>query len=143
MKHQIKRLPPSEILDTIYKHGFQLNWGEPEDVLHRAIAACSSTWVGLADGAVACIWGVIPPTLLSNQCYLWLYTTEALKGNEFRFARHSQMVVADILKEYPEVIGHVKAGADRSIRWLKWLKAELGEPEGLFVPFTIRRKSGG
>lgn len=141
MRHSIQRLSPTEVLDVIYRHGFELNWGEPEDVLHRCIASCSSTWVGLAEGEVACIWGVIPPTLLSHQCYLWLYTTEKLKGNEFRFARHSQMVVQDILKEYPEVVGHVKAGHDRSVRWLKWLGAQLGEPEGLFIPFIIKAKS--
>jgi len=32
-------------------------------------------WAGFIRGELACIWGVIPPTLMSNQAYAWLNTT--------------------------------------------------------------------
>src|SRR5215467_288715 len=77
-------------------------------------------WAGLIDGRLACLWGLIPPTLLSNQAYLWLYTT-------------------DVIKEHTSICGHAIAGADKSIKWLRWLGAKFGEPQGKGIPFRITR----
>ena len=97
-------------------------------------------WAGFIDDVLACIWGVIPPTLMSYQAYLWLYTTDAIKGHEFLLVRHSQMVIEDILDEYPSVVGHAIIGSEKSIRWVKWLGAKFDEPQGLAVPFRITRQ---
>jgi hypothetical protein len=101
----------------------------------------SSIWVGLIDDRLACIWGLIPPTLMSNQAYLWLYTTDVIKEHQFILIRHSQLVMEEILKRYKSVCGHVIMGeADsKSVRWLKWLGAKFGEPEPNGVPFRITR----
>ena len=96
-------------------------------------------WAGLIDDKLACLWGLIPPTLMSNQAYLWLYTTNAITGHEFVLVRHSQLVMEEMLKEYPTICGHAIAGADKSIRWLKWLGAKFGEPQGKGIPFRIVR----
>jgi hypothetical protein len=96
-------------------------------------------WAGFIDGGLACIWGVIPPTLMSNQAYLWLYTTDLVKEHQFLLVRHSQMVIKDILEEYPSIVGHAIIGSDKSIRWLKWLGAKFGEPQGTGIPFRITR----
>lgn len=141
MRHSIRELSKPEAVKVIYEHGFNVVDGFSELAMQECLNATSRTWVGVAEDRVACMWGVVIPSLLSNRAYLWLSTTDALIGNEFRFARHSQMVVQSLLEQYPEVIGHVRAGHDRSIRWLKWLKAELGEPEGMFVPFVIRKRN--
>lgn len=96
-------------------------------------------WAGFIDGRLACIWGVIPPTLMSSQAYLWLYTTDVIKGHEFILVRHSQLVIEEILEEYPSIVGHALMGADKSIRWLKWLGAKFGSPQGTGIPFRITR----
>lgn len=96
-------------------------------------------WAGFINGGLACIWGVIPPTLLSNQAYLWLYTTDVIKGHEFILIRHSQLVMEEILDEYPSVVGHAIIGSSKSIRWLKWLGAKFGPPQGTAIPFRITR----
>jgi hypothetical protein len=96
-------------------------------------------WAGFIRGELACIWGVIPPTLMSNQAYLWLNTTDVLKGHEFIFVRHSQRVFEELLKEYPSIVGHVLIGADKTFRWLRWLGAEFGYPQGVVVPYRISR----
>lgn len=96
-------------------------------------------WAGFIDNRLACIWGVIPPTLMSNQAYLWLYTTDVIKGHEFILVRHSQLVIDEVLKEYPSIVGHAIIGSDKSIRWLKWLGAKFGSPQGMAVPFRITR----
>jgi hypothetical protein len=98
-------------------------------------------WTGHIDGQLACIWGLIPPTLLSNQAYLWLYTTDVIKEHQFILIRHSQLVMEEILKRYKSVCGHVVFGSgdSKSVRWLKWLGAKFGEPEENGVPFRITR----
>lgn len=96
-------------------------------------------WAGFIDGGLACIWGIIPPTLMSYQAYLWLYTTDLIKEHQFILVRHSQIAIEEILKEYPSIVGHAIMGSDKSIRWLRWLGARFGEPQGAAIPFRIER----
>jgi hypothetical protein len=96
-------------------------------------------WACFMNGKLAGIWGVIPPSLMSDQAYAWLNTTEDLKGHEFVFVRHSQMVFDELLEVYPSVVGHVVIGADKAYRWLRWLGARFGPPQGMVVPYRITR----
>lgn len=96
-------------------------------------------WAGWINGGLACIWGVIPPTLMSNQAYLWLYTTDLIKEHQFTLVRHSQLVIEEILDQYPSICGHAIIGSEKSIRWLKWLGAKFGPPQGTAIPFRITR----
>jgi hypothetical protein len=98
-----------------------------------------SIWVGLIDGELACIWGLVPPSFMSNQAYLWLYTTNLIKEHQFILVRHSQVVMEGILEEYPTIVGHATVGDKKAIRWLKWLGAEFGYPQGTGLPFRIKR----
>jgi len=109
----------------------------------RAMDFCllmsTQIWAGFVDGEPICVYGVIPPSLMSNQAYLWLYTTGLLKEHQFVLIRHSQMVIEDVLKQYSSIVGHAVLGADKSIRWLKWLGAKFGHPQGNALPFRIER----
>lgn len=109
-------------------------------IFFQCFRATTQYWMGIKDGEVVCIWGIVPPTLSSDNAYLWLYTTPALEGNEFVFVRHSQRAVEEILRTYPRIVGHATVGADRSIRWLRWLGAKFDEPVDSLIPFTIRTK---
>jgi hypothetical protein len=96
-----------------------------------------SMWAGLINGELAAMWGLMPPTVLSSQAYLWLYTTEVLEGHEFILVRHSQMVVKEMLKEYPSICGHAVVSNHKAVRWLKWLGAKFEHPIGGGLPFRI------
>jgi hypothetical protein len=96
-----------------------------------------SIWAGLINGELAAMWGLMPPTVLSNQAYLWLYTTEALEGHEFVLIRHSQLVVKEMLREYSSICGHAVVSNHKAIRWLKWLGAKFEAPLGGGLPFRI------
>lgn len=98
--------------------------------------------VGLVQGQAVCAWGLIPPTLLSNSAYLWLYTTEGVRDHEFLFVRNSQRVIEGLLKEYDSINGHAHVTNTRAIRWLRWLGATFSEPVNDTLPFTIKRKHG-
>jgi hypothetical protein len=109
-------------------------------LFNACVMRSTAMWVGFIDGVLACVWGLVPPTLLSEQAYLWLHHTDTIKGHEFLFIRRSQIAVADMLLIHPLIVGHAEVGNARGIKWLKWLGAVFGEPEGRLIPFTIRGK---
>lgn len=99
------------------------------------------------DGENAGIIGICPPTLLSDEAYIWLYHTEIFKEHKFLMVRYSQRVIEEVLKEFPTLVGHCHLTGDemgeRSIRWLRWLGAEFGPAQGKLMPFRIRKKVNG
>ena len=100
-------------------------------------------WVGKVDGEIACVWGLIPPTLISRRAYLWMYSTDAVADHKFVFVRHSQRVIEKMLERYDSIVGHCLVGARDSIRWVRWLGGVFGETNGHFMPFTIERRQHG
>jgi len=100
----------------------------------------TTIWGGFVEGKPICVYGIIPPTLMSYQAYMWLHVTDHLEKHEFVLVRHSQRVIEDVLKEYPVIVGHSVLGATKSIRWLKWLGAKFSHPQGDALPFRIERQ---
>ena len=133
-----------EVFDKMSVAEFCVNTGRilhPNDVsiMHQCLWMSTAVYVGKIDGKIICSWGVVPPTMMSDQAYLWLYTTEALAEHKFIFVRHSQRVIERLLEEYRALVGHVLVGNDLAFRWLRWLGAEFGEPKGRMIPFRIER----
>ena len=112
---------------------------QDKKTFRQCLIQTTTVWTGLANGKLVCIWGLIPPTLLSDTAYLWLYTTEAIRGHEFLFVRHSQIAVKGMLELYPIITGITKVGNDQTIRWLRWLGAKFLAPVNGILPFTIRK----
>jgi hypothetical protein len=143
MKVQIEQVTKQQISQLI-SVGLDKKLTEDEiTAFNRCLFSTTTTWLGIVNGKLCCVWGLIPPTLLSEQAYLWLYVTEHVKEYEFVFVRYSQRAVEDMLKTFPTIVGHATVGASRSLKWLKWLGAEFGLPEGKYVPFVIRKKQNG
>lgn len=109
------------------------------DVLNYC-QALGTVYSGFVDGQFVCCWGLIPPTFMSTQAYLWMWAPEPMK-HQLVFIRQSQIQVRKMLERYDRVIGHCKCEAKSAQRWLKWLGAEFGEPAGDTVPFVIRRSA--
>jgi hypothetical protein len=110
-------------------------------ILKRNIRMSQEIWFGMHDGKIACVWGLAPPSTISNRAYLWLLTTDLVDEHKFLFIRHSQVVVEEALERYDLIAGHVAVGNDTARRWLRWLGARIGpaEDNGYSV-FQIRRK---
>jgi hypothetical protein len=110
----------------------------------RTLAEClmmsSYSWIGKCDGEVACAWGLIPPSLLSERAYLWLVTTDLVEQHQFLFVRHSRRCMAIMLEKYQIIVGHSSVSEAHSLRWLRWLGAEFFECEGGQLAFQIRKK---
>lgn len=111
-----------------------------QDILHDCLYRSMEVRYGLVDGEAACMWGLIPPTILSDSAYLWLLTTELVAEHKFLFIRHSQRYIEEALKKYPLIIGDVVGNNRSTIRWLKFLGAEFTRGINGRMLFTIRKK---
>lgn len=138
MTTSILRLDGAEAYDLIYGEHLSTLGVMDQETIHRTMRNSSRVWLGLDDDKVLCVYGLIPPTLLSDRAYLWLYTTKHFTSHVFVFVRHSQRVVAEMLQEFPTIVGHGHVGSAKSLRWLRWLGAEFHEPQGKFIPFEIK-----
>lgn len=114
-----------------------------QQALDMSLAITDKVWIGYYDSVPVCAWGLIPPTLLSDQAHLWLHSTDAIKGHEFLFIRNSQRVVELLLEDYPLITGITDPQMPGTVQWLRWLGAVFDKPLGKYVPFTIRKKPNG
>lgn len=113
--------------------------GENVVLLQRALLCSSKAWVGKVDGKTACIWGLVPASLLSDTAYLWLLTTELVEDHQFLFVRHSQIEIRRMLEVYKTICGHCDVRNTRSVRWIKWLGGKFDTSRGPVATFTIGR----
>lgn len=114
---------------------------DQKETLARAARNSEYLWMGTVDEIPICFFGLIPPTLMSDIAYLWLYTTPAFTDHVFVFVRRSQILVQHMLTLYPNIVGHGKKGDSRSLAWLRWIGAEFQDPVGDFVPFEIKSRA--
>jgi hypothetical protein len=121
----------------IYQEYLEILPIDQHETMERSLRNSSDAWVGYHGDKVLGFAGVIPPTLLSDSAYFWLYTTPHFAARRLSAARVSRRLVADCLSRYPILVGHCTA---QSSRWLQWLGATLGEPQGPVIPFRIEAR---
>ncbi len=143
MKVRIESGEQSSALEMIVNSRTKALSPDEAQALVGCLTFAHNIWSGWYGDRLACVWGLVPPSLMSDSAYLWLYTTDAIKDHEFMFVRYSQRMIEQMLELYPRITGMTQAGATDSIRWLRWLGASFGEPQGTFIPFVIRKKTNG
>lgn len=137
MTASIIRLTGAEAYDLISPQFFTKMSDIDHESMHRIMHNSSRVWLGSKDGLILASWGLVPPTLMSDTAYLWLFTTPHLRGHEFIFIRYSQRAVQEMLSEFSTIVGHTHSNNRQALRWLRWLGAVYGEPQGEVIPFTI------
>ena len=130
-------LPVSRLIETMC--GPWLTKREAE--IFDYCQSLGEVFIGFIDGEFICCWGLIPPSFLSTQAYLWMWAPEPIK-HQFVFVRRSQLQIEKMLERYDSIVGHCKCNAYSAQRWLRWLGAEFGEVEGSVKPFVIRKAHG-
>lgn len=108
-----------------------------QETMARSLSNSPDAWVAYHDDKVLGFSGVIPPTLLSETAYFWLFATKHFSDHKLVCTRISRRLVADALDRYPVLVGHC---TERSSKWLCWLGASLGEPLGPLIPFRIEAR---
>lgn len=115
----------------------------PKDVetMRRWFANSSQAWAGFYEDRIACLYGIISPSILSDTAYLWLTTNELVHEHPFLFVRHSQMVIEHLLRTHDRIVGHVSVNNLDAIKWLEWLGMKLarGDMKNDLIPFNLKR----
>lgn len=111
-----------------------------EEKLHNFVSLSASVFIGKIDDKVACVWGFIQPSLLSQQAYMWLLTTKMVEEHPFIFIRRAQRHVQEMLKLYPLLVGECRVEDRAAQRWLKLLGARFGYTTEKTIPFSIEAK---
>lgn len=132
--------PVFEPLSKMINNLFGPVLSQADNIAFDYCQVLGDVYSGFVDGEFVCCWGLIPPTFLSNQAYLWMWAPEPIK-HQLVFIRRSQMQVAKMLERYERIVGRCDVKAKSSQRWLRWLGAEFGEREGNVIPFEIRRRA--
>lgn len=142
MTASIIRVDGASAYDLIYTDHLATLSTIEQETMQRSLMNSSHVWVGMNDEKIVALWGLIPPTLMSDIAYLWMYHTKHLDGHTFRFIRHSQLAIRLALNEFPTIVGHVAIANRRAQQWLRWLGAEFGSPiNSTVLPFTIKASS--
>ena len=142
MNASITQTPGAEAYDLIYPGYLSMLPEVDQQSMHQALNS-SIVWILRYNDEILCVYGIAATSLLADEAYMWLFTTEAMADHLFIFVRISRQVIANMLQHYPRLIGHCVVGNDKAIRWLKWLGAEFSKPQGSVVPYVIRIKSNG
>lgn len=109
-----------EQVEEITKYG--------EDTLREQIERSVISKVGFVNEVPAIVWGVLMPSLTNGTAVLWALTTRHVEDHPFVFARHSKLEIERLRSTFAEIVGVVDCDFRRSIRWLRWLGFEAGEP---------------
>lgn len=98
-------------------------------------------WAGTVDDKLVCLWGLAPPTLLSEEAYIWLWTSEVVDEHKFLFVRASQRWVEQALERYPVLVGYTESANHRAIQWITWLGGRYRQIDGR-LSFRIEKDHG-
>lgn len=109
-----------------------------KEKLQRLLQISFNIHIGFYKGDVACVWGLMTKSLLSDQAYMWLFTTDVVQKHKIAFIRGSRTIVKIALEDFSYIIGECAIENDRAIPWLRWLGAEFGAPLRGRIPFVIR-----
>lgn len=124
-----------KLLGLIYQDCLSMLSDTNRDTMERSLRNSPDAWVAYHADTVLGFCGLIPPTLLSETAYFWFYATPEFGHHRLAATRVSRRLVRDALNRYPNLVGHCTA---KSARWLRWLGASLGEPQGSLIPFEIK-----
>jgi hypothetical protein len=119
-----------------------LSGKDPAALLVESVAASWETTTYRADGALICIGGVAPLSLIGQTGVPWLMGTDLVPVHRKAFMRHSREAMPRWLARFPVLRNVVDARYAEAIRWLRWLGFHFGEPVNIgvaglpFLPFS-------
>jgi hypothetical protein len=108
----------------------------PLETLLCELKQSTVAWSWVIDGEVACMFGVVRYGLFGDVCYPWFLTTPLVEVHARQFARACKTILPELLCLFPKMEGMVDARYNLSIRWLRWLGAEIDAP----IPWGVEKK---
>ena len=111
---------------------------QPLEALARAYVDSRACYTVHVDGRPAMMVGTVPVSLLEQRGSIWMLGTPDF--HRVRFGKHEFVlmwqVLSDLISPYRLVENYVYDGNKRSLKMLRFLGFEIGEPE----PYGLHRK---
>lgn len=108
----------------------------PFDALVCSFDASVHAWTGMIGDYPICMFGVSTVDFLAGIGCPWLLGTDYVERNAQAFLRRSKPYLSKMLGTFPRLINYVDARNELSIRWLRWLGADIDlQP----VPYGVSR----
>jgi len=93
-------------------------------------------WTGLADGKVACIWGVSADDDDAEVGIPWMLGTDLIAQHSVRFLIESRGALDEMQAMFPILRNHVDERNKAAIKWLRWLGFKIF-PTVPFGPYNM------
>jgi hypothetical protein len=122
----------------------------PLQALEHALEVSDEVWAALFDGAVACLWGVVPlrrSVLRGRVGAAWLLTGDLVERHPRAFWRHCRRELAGLFARWDELVNAMDCRNTPALRWGERLGFRLEDPrafgvEGLpFRRFSVRKEA--
>jgi hypothetical protein len=111
---------------------------EGDQALLRGFSCSSHAWTGTVDGEPACMFGVVPASIMSGIGVPWMLGTDLVERHATAFLRRNKPYVKQMTAAYNYLVNYVDDRNVKAIAWLKWLGFTMREPQqygALGMPF--------
>lgn len=107
--------------------------GNPASIMLVGLDNSLFALTGLIDGQVVAIGGARVLSALDDRAYLWMIGSKQIDAHPLVFLRHSRMVARTLSMHFRQLYGDIECDYEKSVRWLKWLGAEIRQRDGQLV----------
>lgn len=113
----------------------EIVWGaigmSPESVARESLEGATAAWVWIADGRVACMFGVGQLQIIGPPIG-WMLATDLVEKYRFTFIRHCREALKNMLLLHPAIEAFVDIRFEKSVNWMKWMGFQVADHA---VPF--------
>lgn len=91
---------------------------DPETIIFSSSAMSTHLLCASVGGEPACVFGLVPLSILSGIGCPWLLGTDLVYANGRALIRGTRAYIPEMLRAYPCVMNHVHARNEVAVRWL-------------------------
>lgn len=102
---------------------------DPYSALRRGFSCSSHAWTGTVDGEPACMFGVVPVSMMGSVGVPWMLGTDLVEQHATAFLRRNKPYVKQMSAAYNHLINYVDDRNVKAIQWLEWLGFTMSEPQ--------------
>lgn len=117
---------PADVTEVMLSHGHT-----PEEAVINAVRTSRHAYRVTANGSLICMFGVCDDRLAKGTGVPWMLSKPSVTKYPTHIMRIGLRTVKSWMREYDLLMNAVWAGNDTSIRWLKRIGFEFGDPVAL------------